>query len=130
MLVSFVKSLIILFAGLNYGFMSFDGIRALTLGDYIRPKTGEYAGRLGPWSEVVQAVGVNPESILMKVIFCCYGIIGIVSVIAFMIDKNWAKKVLLIMSFASLWYLVPGTILSVLQIILIPLLRKLEHKMV
>jgi hypothetical protein len=33
---------------LNGGWMAFDGGRALMLGDYVTPRTGQFAGQLGP----------------------------------------------------------------------------------
>ena len=125
---SLLKWLIALLAVTNFGFMTFDGIRALTLGDYIRPETGEYAGRLGPWSEVVQAIGIEPESIVMKITFCCWGMLGLTALTVFISGKKVGAKALLVMSFASLWYLVPGTVLSILQIILILLFWRVKNK--
>jgi len=46
--------------------MAFDGTRALIVGDYIRPQTGEYAGQLGPWAKLVRKIGIAPESTFMK----------------------------------------------------------------
>jgi hypothetical protein len=44
-------------AALNGGWMTFDGARALIVGDYVTPSSGEYAGQLGPgrtWFRPVQ----------------------------------------------------------------------------
>ena len=121
-----IKWLIVLLASLNFGFMAFDGIRAFTTGDYIRPESGEYAGQLGPWSEVVDWVGIDPESGLMKSIFVLWGLSGLFLTMAFVLNYKWAKNGLLIVSAASLWYLMPGTILSALQIILLLIFKKLK----
>lgn len=51
------------------GWMAFDGVRALATGDYVTPSSGPYAGQLGPWSQVVSAVGIPPRSTAMKAIF-------------------------------------------------------------
>ncbi|MEZ4925291.1 MAG: hypothetical protein R3A50_03375 [Saprospiraceae bacterium] len=114
---------IVILSSLNYGFMAFDGFRALTIGDYIRPKTGEYAGQLGPWSKLVSAVGIDPESTSMKLIFVAFGLTGLFLTVAFGFKLDWAWKSLLILSFLSLWYLVPGTALSIIQIILLFILK-------
>ena len=114
---------IVILSSLNYGFMAFDGFRALTIGDYIRPKTGEHAGQLGPWSKLVSAVGIDPESTSMKLIFVAFGLTGLFLTVAFGFKLDWAWKSLLILSFLSLWYLVPGTALSIIQIILLFILK-------
>lgn len=111
-----LKWLIIAAATINYGFMTFDGIRALTVGDYIRPKTGEYAGQLGPWSGLVEKVGIDPESTGMKMIFVVYGLMGLAFAIAFAMNASWSWTAMLVVSIGSLWYLMPGTVLSVVQI--------------
>ena len=49
------------------GWMVFDGTRALILGDYVTPQTGDFAGRLGPWSNLVQAVGIEPSINVSKI---------------------------------------------------------------
>ena len=114
-----LKWVIILLAILNFGYMTFDGSRGLIVGDYVRPKTGTHAGQLGPWSKIVEKVGMNPESNLMKSIFLIWGIIGLVFAVSFAMNVEQAAKYLLVISFCSLWYLVPGTVLSILQIVLL-----------
>ncbi len=47
MVSSILEWLIILPAIINFGVMAFDGIRGLTVGDYVRPKNEPYAGQLG-----------------------------------------------------------------------------------
>ena len=121
-----IKWVIILAATFNFGFMVFDGMRALIVGDYLRPKTGEHAGQLGPWSKAVSAIGIDPESTLMKTIFVVWGIAGLALAFCFAINLEWAWTGLLAISIGSLWYLVPGTALSVLQIILLTVLRFLK----
>lgn len=118
-----LKWIIVVLAVLNFGFMTFDGSRGLIVGDYVRPETGEHAGELGPWSEVVSAVGIDPESTLMKSIFLVWGAIGLVLSVSLAMHVNNAAKYLLVLSVLSLWYLVPGTVLSLIQIILLLILR-------
>jgi hypothetical protein len=121
-----LKWILILFSVINYGFMAFDGSRGLISGDYLRPQSGEYKGRLGPWSGLVEAVGIDPESTLMKCIFLILGLTGIAMTIGFAVNADWSWRGLLLISILSLWYLVPGTILSVFQIILLLLIHKLR----
>jgi len=47
------------------GYMVVDGLRALLVGDFVTPKSGPYVGRLGPWAELVSAIGIAPRSALM-----------------------------------------------------------------
>ena len=54
-------------------YMAFDGVRALVVGSYITPRSGEHAGQLGPWARVVRAVGIPPESTGMKAAFVVLG---------------------------------------------------------
>ena len=118
-----IKWVVSVLAVLNFGFMAFDGARALIKGDYIRPASGAHAGQLGPWAKLVSKIGINPESTLMKTIFLIWGITGLAIVICFVLNMKWAIYGLIGMNIFSLWYLVPGTISSGLQIILL-IIRK------
>jgi hypothetical protein len=51
-------------AAFEAGYMVFDGIHALTRGDYVTAAAGDYAGQLGPWATIVAAVGIDPRSSL------------------------------------------------------------------
>jgi hypothetical protein len=114
-----IKWIIVFLAILNFGFMTFDGSRALIKGDYIRPQSGEHAGQLGLWSRLVKAIGINPESTTMKSIFLVWGLAGLIITICYILNISWARNGLIVMNILSLWYLVPGTISSVIQIILL-----------
>lgn len=118
-----LKWLIIISATINFGFMAFDGTRALTVGDYIRPETGEYAGQLGPWSSIVEFAGINPESTVMKALFVIWGAVGLFITLCFALNKKWAWTALLLLSISTLWYLIPGTALSLFQITLLLAIR-------
>jgi len=126
MTLALLKWIIIVAATVNFGFMAFDGTRALTVGDYVRPQSGEHAGQLGPWSKVVKSIGINPESTLMKVLFVLWGLAGLTMTFCFAINLEWAWAGLLIVSISALWYLVPGTALNVLQIILLVIIGVLR----
>lgn len=121
-----IKWIIILMATLNFGFMVFDGSRALATGDYIRPRSGQHAGQLGPWAQVVEKVGINPESTPMKVIFVIWGIVGLYITVGFIQDKPWAWKAMLAVNIASLWYAMIGTFSSVIQIALLVISKLLR----
>jgi len=117
---------VIVLALLDGGFMAFDGTRALLVGDYIRPQSGEYAGQLGPWAKVVSKIGIDPESMLMKLIFAIYGFAWIVVLVCFALKKPWAWNAMLIFAVASVWYLWIGTVSSILQIIILLVIRFLK----
>lgn len=123
--MKFLKWAIIIIAGINYGYMNFDGARALMVGDYTRPDSGEYAGQLGPWAELVSAIGINPESTLMKTIFLLWGALGLVIVVSMAMGIRKAPKALLILSTLTLWYLVIGTVSCIIvSILLLIYIRK------
>lgn len=119
-----LKWIIIIITVLNFGYMNFDGARGLIVGDYVRPASGEYAGQLGPWTEIVSAVGIKPESTLMKWIFLIWGAIGLILAVSFAMDIRKAAVALLIISALTVWYLVPGTIISLLSVILLSVYLK------
>lgn len=103
------------------GWFAFDGATALITGDYVTPKSGPHAGQLGPWSKVVQAVGIEPCSTLMKVIFLVYGVAWLVLIVCFILHMPWAWWAMLIAAVGALWYLPFGTLLGVIQVILLAL---------
>lgn len=114
-----IKWIIILLAVINFGYMTYDGAQALTSGDYIRPQEGEYAGQLGPWTNIVSAIGIEPESDTMKTIFIVWGVVGLIITAGFAINRSWGWKGLFIFNILSLWYLVMGTVSSAIQLVLL-----------
>ena len=96
--------------------MTYDGARALTVGDYVTPRSGSRAGEVGPWQYAVRAVGIPPRSTAMKVIFVVYGIAWLLFVVAFVRRVPWAPTAMLVAAAGSLWYLPVGTACSVIQI--------------
>ena len=125
-MLTLLRRIVLLLALVESGYMTFDGTRALLVGDYIRPTSGEYAGHLGPWADVVGSIGLDPESIAMKMIFVAYGILWISAIVANMVNEMWGRGMLLLLAIGSLWYLWFGTICSVLQILLLIEMRRLE----
>jgi hypothetical protein len=105
-------------------FMSFDGLRALIAGDYLTPKAGPHAGPLGPWSGVVQAVGINPRSTAMKVTFVGFGLAWLAVLAGFVRRARWSVRALAILAVATLWYLPVGTVTAALVLIGLAVLRK------
>jgi hypothetical protein len=107
-------------------FMTFDGLRALIVGDYVTPTSGPYAGQLGPWSGVVSAVGLAPRSSLMKIIFVVFGLSWLGATAAFVRRTQGSSSALAGLAVATLWYLPVGTIVSGLVLIGLVLLRRRE----
>ncbi len=101
------------------GWLAFDGAHALIKGDYVTPKSGTHAGQLGPWSKLVAAVGIEPRSTLMKCIHLGFGLAWIAVMICFALQLPWAWAAMLGFACASLWYLPFGTLLGVVQLVLL-----------
>lgn len=107
------------------GWLAFDGGHALVTGDYVTPKSGPHAGQLGPWSRLVSAVGIEPRSTLMKSVHLGLGLAWLGVVVCFAGGLPWAWWGMLVCATLGLWYLPFGTLLSVIQIVLLllPALR-------
>lgn len=121
-----IKWIVVAMSVLNAGYMAWDGGRALVVGDYIRPQSGEYAGQLGPWTKVVTQLGIDPMSVFMKSVFLVSGLAGLVITTAFALDVSWGWKALLIFNVCCLWNLYFGTASSVVQSILLLVLRAVK----
>jgi hypothetical protein len=120
-----VTRLVMVVLGLVEGaWMSFDGSRALTKGDYVTPSSGSYAGQLGPWNHIVRAVGIPPRSTAMKVIFVIYGLSWLIISLGLALGSTWAWRAMLIAAIATLWYLPVGTIVGIIQIVGLIWLRR------
>lgn len=109
------------FALLEAGWFTFDGSHALAVGEYVTPKTGVYAGQLGPWSKVVSGVGIDPRSKLMQLVFVVYGVSWLVIIVYFTRGHDWAWWGMMAAAIGLLWYLPFGTLLAVIQIVLLVL---------
>jgi hypothetical protein len=96
--------------------MTFDGTRALTVGDYVTPSSGVHAGQLGPWNYVVSAVGIPPRSTAMKLIFVVYGLSWLIIALGLALRAGWALPAMTFVAVATLWYLPVGTVLGIVQL--------------
>jgi hypothetical protein len=126
MAATIIKWVVVFMSLMNAGHMTFDGLRALIKGDYIRPKTGDYAGQLGPWTKLVAKIGIDPMSTLMKSIFVLFGIVGLVLTVFFALGTEWSWKAMLIFNICSSWNLFFGTASSLFQVILLIILKTLK----
>ena len=119
--------ILVVLAFVEGGWLAFDGGHALVTGEYVTPKSGQYAGQLGPWSKLVSAVGIAPRSTLMKLIHVALGMTWVVVIACFIWGLPWAWWGMILCAVAGLWYLPFGTMLSVIQVVLLmlPAIRKL-----
>jgi hypothetical protein len=106
------------------GWMIFDGSRALMAGEYVTPESGEFAGQLGPWANLVQVVGIDPHSLLMKLIFIIEGLATLTVVVCYLLNKSWARMGLFVVMILGLWYLPIGTLTNLTALILLLLTRR------
>lgn len=95
------------------GWLTFDGGRALIVGDYLTPSSGPGAGELGPWSRIISALGLDPRSPLVKGLHLVLGIAWIIALVLFAVRPAIGWYAVFICSVATLWYLPIGTVLSI-----------------
>lgn len=115
---------IVALAVVEAGWMVFDGLRALIVGDYVTIPGPDGHGQLGPWTALVSAVGIEPRSGLMKGVFVAYGLVWLGITAAFVRKVRGSEGAMLAAAIGSLWYLVFGTLSSLIQIGLLLLLRQ------
>jgi hypothetical protein len=101
--------------------MVFDGARALAVGDYVTVD-----GELGPWADLVEAVGIDPRATGMKLFFVVYGAAWSCATLAYVRDVRRSRSVMAAFAAGSLWYLVLGSVSSVVQLVLLTLDRRLR----
>lgn len=95
------------------GYMVVDGTRALVAGDYFTLE-----GELGPWAPLVEALGIGARSVAMKTLFVLWGAAWLAALGLYLAGRaTW--RLMLVAAVASLWYLVIGTMLSLIQIALL-----------
>ena len=121
-----MRLLVLLLAFVLGGWLLFDGLHGFLTGDYVTPSAGEYAGQLGPWSKVVSAVGIEPRSNLMMGIHVGLGAVWLVAMLAWVLRWRVGWSAMFACAVGGLWYLPFGTLLCVLQILLLltPKLRR------
>ena len=124
--MGWLRWVVAVLATVEGGYMLFDGLRALVLGDYLTPSEGEHAGRLGPWAGLVSAVGIDPRSTAMKLAFVLYGAAWIAGVAALAAGRSWAWTAMLVLAAATLWYVPAGTAIgvAVIVVLLVPGVRE------
>jgi hypothetical protein len=121
--MTWIRVLVLILGVVEGSWMTFDGSRALIVGDYVTPSSGARAGELGPWNRVVQAVGIPPRSTAMKLIFVAYGLAWLLVTLAFAFRAPWAWRAMLIAAVATLWYLPVGTAFAIIQLVSLTWMR-------
>lgn len=117
--MSWKSWIILLLIGFTAAWMLFDGMRALIVGDYVMPTSGDYAAQLGPWSSLVQGIGIEPRSTLMKSVFVLYGAFSLAALAAYLLGYAWARGALIVMCILGLWYLPLGTVMNLIVLALL-----------
>jgi hypothetical protein len=97
------------------GWMVHDGAKALVTGDYVTAA----GGRLGPWASLVESIGIDPRGTPMKSFFVAYGVAWLIGLVGYLRDARWGRAALVAGAAGSLWYLVAGTVSSVVQLALL-----------
>lgn len=113
------RGLLIAIAGLLGVWLTFDGTKAFVTGDYVTPRSGAYAGQLGPWSKVVAALGLEPRGAFVKSLHVALGLCWLASAVAFFGQPSIGWWLLLVCSVASLWYAPLGTALAIAELALL-----------
>jgi uncharacterized membrane protein YphA (DoxX/SURF4 family) len=90
----------------------FDGIRKLLTGFY----TGEQTIGLGPWATIVSVIGVRPADMAFPFLFL--GIVWIVNGVIVLLGANTRYERAIAISIVTLFYAIPGTIVSIITITL------------
>ncbi len=98
----------------------FDGVRALTTGAYTTPSSGQWAGHLGPWAEVVEAVGLDPMGVPVRLGHVLSGVIALAA--AFTVAAGWGTLAWVLGYLAAatmVWYVPIGTVIGVTSAVLL-----------
>ena len=75
------------------------------MGEYVTTRSGDFANQLGPWANLVQAIGLDPRSVWMKLFFVVQGAGTLTVIIQFLLNRPWAQTALLAAMLLGLWYL-------------------------
>jgi hypothetical protein len=114
-----MKWIVLALALFQGGWLTFDGGRALLIGDYVTPASGPRAGQLGPWSRIVSAVGFEPRGSFIKCLHLFLGIAWLIGLTAFVVRPASGWWVVFCCGVATLWYLPIGTFLSMIVVVLL-----------
>ena len=100
----------VVFSWLLGWWLTFDGLHQRLLGDYVRIN-----GQLGPWADLVRAVGVDPHS--LGWLFVVLGLDLIAASFGVILRRRWGYNVALGASALCLLYLGFGTPVALICLI-------------
>ncbi len=92
--------------------MILDSVHRFLTGDFIR-----IGGQLGPWAAVVGAFRIDP--LAMGPIFLVVGVTQLIAALLLLLRHRWGDILVLAVAVRTLWYLIFGTVSSLVQIVLV-----------
>jgi hypothetical protein len=92
--------------------MTFDGIHALVTGDFVTPRSGEYAGQLGPWAAIPRAAGIDPRGVGVEAFFVALGVAYLAALAFFLAGWRGGRGAVAAGAAVALLYLPFGTLAS------------------
>ncbi|HEV8489579.1 MAG TPA: hypothetical protein VGQ58_07300 [Candidatus Limnocylindrales bacterium] len=101
------------------GWMVFDGVRALVLGEYLTPSSGRYAGQLGPWAGLVMRIGIEPRSTVMKAAFVGFGVAWLMVAAGLVFGTAGVLQIALVLAIATIWYVPIGSAIALAVLVLV-----------
>jgi hypothetical protein len=119
-----LRAAIVLFAVLEAGWIAFDGARALSTGEYLKPRLGGYGGHLGEWTRVASALGAPPRSAAAKSALLGYGVLWILVACAYARGAGGAWWLLFVLAAGALWYSILAVPLSLASMLLLVAARR------
>ncbi len=114
-----VKVVVVVLLVIVGAWMVFDGAHALVTGDYVTPSSGPHAGRLGPWSALVEAVGIEARSTPMMLGFVVIGSLHLLAAVSLALGVGPTGWIVGVAALSGLWYLPFGTVADGIVLILI-----------
>ncbi len=94
------------------GFQVFDSAHASVTGQYLTPRSGPHAGRLGPWARVVEALGLAPQAPAVRLWFAVTGLVQLAAAAHLVLSGPHASAVAVGAAALSVWYVPWGTVLA------------------
>ncbi len=115
---------VILLVVVEAGWITFDGAQALRTGVYLKPRLGDYGGRVGEWTRVASVLGTPPASTRAKWALIRYGIAWLCAAFAFTRGAGWPWWVLFVFAGGALWYSILAVPLCLAQMLLLIAVRR------
>ncbi len=109
---SFTAAIISILSLILGTWLVFDGARKLVTGYF----TGEQTIGLGPWATLVSAIGIRPADMAFPFLFL--GVLWIVNGAIVFLGSNTRYERAIAISIVTLFYALPGTIVSIITITL------------